>query len=131
MNHNLIAQTVNFGDGLKPNPDNTIKGGLADFDVTQPLTSTEKLISNVVGFLTTLGTLVFIFMFVYGALNWISAGGDASKVQKARDQMIQGVIGLIIMIAGYAVIGLIGTVLGISILNPAQQIRTIFDISGN
>ena len=70
-------------------------------------------------------------MFFYGAFRWITGGDDSAKIQKARDQMVQGVLGLIIMIAGYAIIGLIGEMVGIDILNPAEQIRNVTGITGN
>ena len=126
MIFNLIAK-ANFGtDGLVP--DSALIDGLADFDVENPLSATELLVSNIVGLLTTVGAVVFIFMFFYGAFSWISAGDDSSKIGKARDRMVQAVIGLIIMVAGYALIGLIGTMIGINILSPASQIREIFGL---
>jgi hypothetical protein len=125
--HTLLAQ-ANFGTGLQPN--SAITGGLADIDTTAPLTATETLISNILGTLTTLGALVFIFMFFYGAFRWITGGDDAGKIQKARDQMVQAALGLIIMVAAYAIVGLVGSVIGFDILNPAGQIRTIFGVSG-
>jgi hypothetical protein len=121
----LIAERANFGvRGLKPSTE--ITEGLAAFNTDTPLSSLELLISNIVGILTTLGGLVFIFMFFYGAFRWITGGDDSAKIQKARDQMVQGVIGLIIMIAGYAIIGLIGAMIGFDILRPAAQIEQIF-----
>jgi len=129
MIFNLIAQNKKlFGTGLTPQGDTT--EGLANFDTKAPLTSLESWISNIIGLLTTLGALVFIFMFFYGALSWIAGGDDSSKVQKARDQMIQGIIGLVILVAGYAIIGLIGALVGIDILNPGKQIIKIFGFTG-
>ena len=58
-------------------------------------------------------------------ISWISAGGDSSKVADARMKIIQGVIGMIVIVASYAVIGLIGTIVGINILNPAQLLSQL------
>lgn len=123
-NPNLIAQT--FGTGLQPQTAGS--GGISDFDTAKPLTSLELLVSNLIGLLTTIGALVFVFMFFYGAFRWITGGDDAAKIQKARDQMVQGVIGLVIMVAGYAIIGLIGSMVGINILSPAAQVRGILGL---
>lgn len=127
-NSRLIADTANFGTGLAPAT--TPTSGLAAFDTANPLSSTEIFFSQVIGFLTLLGGLVFIVMFINGAFKWISGGDDASKIQKARDLMVQAVIGLIVMVAGYGIIGLIGSVVGFDLLNPAANIRNIFGLSG-
>lgn len=127
----LIAATAEFGSGLQPvdGADNPIYNeGLASFNTGTPLSSLEILISNIIGLLTTLGALVFIFMFFYAAFRWISGGDDAGKIQKARDQMVQAVIGLVIMVAGYAIIGLIGSMVGIKLLEPAAQIEAILGL---
>lgn len=89
------------------------------------LSTMELIISSMLGLLTALGGIFFIYTFLQGALSWISAGGDSGKIQKARDQMIQGAIGLIILVAAYAIIGVIGTVVGIDILTPAKMIDDV------
>ncbi|MDH5533400.1 MAG: hypothetical protein OEX81_03170 [Candidatus Pacebacteria bacterium] len=129
MIFNLLA-AANFGPtGLQPQGGTT--EGIANFDTATPLTSLELWISRLLGMITTIGAIVFIFMFFYGAFRWLSGGDDTAKIGKARDQMVQGVIGMIIMVAGYAIIGLIGEMIGIDILNPAQQIRDVTGITGN
>lgn len=123
----LIAQ-AEFGSGLSPV--NRPTSGIAAFDPSTPLTSTELVFSQIIGFITLLGGLIFIVMFLNGAFKWISGGEDAAKIQKARDLMVQAVIGLIVMVAGYAIIGLVGAIVGLDILNPAQNIRTVFGLTG-
>ena len=94
-------------------------------NVTTPtgsLTTMELVISDVIGILTVVGGILFLYSFLQGSLSWVTAGGDSGKIQKARDQMIQGVIGLIVIVAAYAIIGLVGTIVGVNILNPAQMI---------
>lgn len=125
---------ANFGGGLQ-NPAaggsllQQAAGGNLDVLVgNNALTGLELLISRIIGFLTTLAGIFFIFYFILGALSWVTAGGDTGKTQKARDQIVQGVIGLVIIVGSYAVIGIIGSVVGIDILNPAAQLQTIFGI---
>lgn len=126
MKHTLIAEKAEFGTGL--NPTSPATSGLAAFNTADPLTSTELLFSQVIGFLTLLGGMIFIVMFLNGAFKWISGGEDASKIQKARDLMVHAVIGLIVMVAGYAIIGLVGSIVGFDMLNPAENARTIFGL---
>lgn len=95
---------------------------------TGALSTLELIVSSILGLATVVGGLLFIYTFIQGALSWVTAGGDSGKITKARDQMIQGVIGLIILVAAYAVIGMIGTIVGITILNPAQMINNVLPV---
>jgi hypothetical protein len=88
----------------------------------------EGFISAAIGMLTILAGVFFIFYFILGAFKWLSAGGDSGKVQKARDQIVQGVIGLIVVVAAYAIIGLIGTVLGLRLLTPGAVINELITL---
>lgn len=55
----------------------------------------------------TVGGLTVLLMFVWGAIEWISAGGDSGKIEKARNKMTQAVIGMIILTASFTIIGFI------------------------
>lgn len=83
---------------------------------------TGQLLSTLVGTLTIVGGLAFVIYFFLGALKWITAGGDKGKVSEAQSQMTNGVIGLVAITAAYFIIGIIGGVLGIDILNPVATI---------
>jgi len=85
----------------------------------------EKIISNVLGLVTTIGAVIFILYFVLGALTWIGSGGDKGKLESARNQMMHGVLGLVIMVSTYAIIGLIGRIVGIDIISLADQLRML------
>lgn len=46
--------------------------------------------------------LIFIILLILGGFKWMMARGDETKVTEARNQILQAVIGLIIMLAAYA-----------------------------
>lgn len=114
-----------FGDGIVPpfDPNNAYVKDITKDD--KSFDTLETLISNMLGLLTVVGSLVFVTYFLLGAISWISSGGDSSKVGKARDQMLQGVLGLVVLVIMYAVVGLVGSIVGIDILNPATVLRTL------
>ncbi len=87
------------------------------------LSNLELIISNSLGVITVLAGVFFIFYFIMGAFQILSAGGDSGKVQTGQQRITQAVLGLVILVAAYAIIGLISTVLGLSLLNPAQVIQ--------
>ncbi|MFH2118381.1 MAG: hypothetical protein ABII10_01445 [Candidatus Paceibacterota bacterium] len=98
---------------------------------TGALDNLELFVSNIIGFLTALGSLFFVVQFVIGAFQWITSEGDKGKLEKARNQMLHGAMGMIIIIISYSLIGLLGSLLGFDFLNPAEQILNIIaPISG-
>ncbi len=81
--------------------------------------------SNLIGLLTTVGGLMFMLYFILGGLSWITAGGDKAKVDDAKAKMTNAAIGLIVIIAAYAISYIVGQVLGINILEPAEILDTL------
>lgn len=80
----------------------------------------SKIASVILGALTALGGLMVFLELVLGALSWISAAGDKANLEKARNQITNAVIGLVIIVASWAIVYLIGAILGIDILNPQK-----------
>ncbi len=109
----LIAQ---FGDGFTP-PAETLYTQGAESD---PLTNMEIIVSNMIGLITVMGTIVFLYYFVSGALTMITNSGDSGKMNGARDKMMHAAVGLIVLVATYGVAGLIASIVGIDILNPKE-----------
>lgn len=81
--------------------------------------------TTLLSFLTILAGLAFLLYFVLGAINWITSSGDQQKVEAARNQMTAAGIGLVIVVAAYAIAGVAGGILGIDILNPQSTISEL------
>jgi len=47
--------------------------------------------------------VVFLVLIVYGGYIWMIARGDEAKVEKAKNTMINAIIGLAITLAAYAI----------------------------
>lgn len=103
------------------------KFGFEANPVTELETKTQfgLILSSLVTTLTVVGGLAFVIFFSLGGLKWLTSGGDKAKVQEAQQQMTQGVIGLIALVAGLFIVGLVGNILGIDFLNP---FKTLFGI---
>jgi hypothetical protein len=116
---NLIAQIENVKLGeLKP-ASSAFAPNVTDATCQGALSPLNTFLSTFIGFLTTLAGLMFLVYFIFAALSWITAGGEKGKVETARQQMTNAALGLIVVIAAYAISGIVGKVLGIDILNPA------------
>jgi len=85
-----------------------------------------NIISMVITSLTVVGGLAFVIFFTLGGLKWLTAGGDKTKVTEAQQQMTQGVIGLVAIVAGLFVVGVVGGVLGIDFLNPFKTLSVLW-----
>jgi len=67
------------------------------------VTPLESVISTVItAFLGLLG-VIFLVLIVYGGYIWLIARGDEAKVEKAKNTIINSIIGLIIVLAAYAI----------------------------
>lgn len=53
--------------------------------------------------------VIFMVLIIYGGLIWMLAQGNDSQVEKAKNIIIQAVIGLIIVLGAYAITAFIGT----------------------
>jgi len=87
----------------------------------------ENIFSTVLGIFTVIGGIMFIIYLALGALSWITAGGKQEQLEKARNQMTNGLIGLIVLVAAYSLFYIIGLVLGLDFLNPAEMVKNIVE----
>lgn len=67
------------------------------------------------GFIYIAGLAAFFYM-LWGALDWITAGGEASKVEAGRKKITQSVIGLVVLMAVGAMFLVLQYFLGIRII---------------
>lgn len=113
----VLAADIPLGTGITgTGPFQTV----LDRGATQ--TQLGTLLSNLITTLTVVGSLAFVVYFTLGGLKWIIAGGDKAKVSEAQTSMTQAAIGLIVIVVSFFIIGIVGAVLGIDILNPFKTL---------
>ena len=126
-----MTQTVQLlagflpGGGLQPLGDIRSKlnqGYNPSVNVAGDLT---KVISNLLALITIIAGLSFVYYFMVGAINWITAGGEAQKAQAARTMIMNALIGLMITVIAYPVILLLSRLLGLPLANPADLFREL------
>ncbi len=74
------------------------------------------IVSGLIRLGLVVAALVFFAMLVMGGIRWIMSRGDKGEVENARNQIQHALIGLAIIFAAWAIIKLIETLFGISIL---------------
>ena len=82
--------------------------------------SFNNAISFIIGFLTVSAMLFFMFQFFIAAISWINAGGNDTNATSARMRIINSLLGLVVVVAGFAVVALVGSLLQIEIFSPLQ-----------
>lgn len=109
---NTLAQGLDFG---------TLKGFGTLGGETTPIGTGigifTNLISSIIGLMTIIAFIWFVFTFLTGAIGIITAGGDKQALENARKRIVNGIIGVVIVISAIFIISLIGTLFGIQILN--------------
>ena len=63
----------------------------------------EQITSNIITALMSVLGLVFLIFMIYAGVTWLLAGGDEKKVEKSKAVIKQSIIGLVIVIAAYAI----------------------------
>lgn len=81
------------------------------------VTFLQKSIPAAISLGFVVGAVVFFFILIIGAIQWISSGGDKQTVETARGKVTNAIIGLIILFAVFAILQLINTFFKIQILN--------------
>jgi hypothetical protein len=107
------------GSGLGPFGAKPASTGL------EAITQVTHAISSIIGFMTIAGSIWFLFQLLFGGYEWISSAGDAKKLTEARQRIMNGFFGLIIVIAAWAIVAMVGKFLGYDTLNPATYIGNL------
>lgn len=76
----------------------------------------SKLIQSLVSTLIIVAAIVFFFMFLIGAIKWITSSGDKAQVESARGTILNALVGLVIVFSIFALLTLLEKLFKINIL---------------
>jgi len=79
--------------------------------------SLGSIIGWLVGLVFIIASVIFFFILVFGGIKWITSGGDEKKVAAARASITSALVGLAIVFAAWAIMTLLGKLLGFDIFN--------------
>jgi hypothetical protein len=69
-------------------------------------------LNNLLNIIYSLIVFIFLFMLVFSAFQWMTAGGDKEAVAKARSRITNAIIGLVILALAFFITRFIGQLLG-------------------
>ena len=70
--------------------------------------SIGKTIANI---LIAVVAIVAVIFIVIGGLQYVVSGGDEERVKKARDQLIYGIVGLVVALLAFGVVSLANSII--------------------
>lgn len=75
-------------------------------------TNIGSFISNVLTVIFIIAIIAVLFFIVWGAFDWITSGGDKEAVGKARNKIINALIGMAVLAVAYALASVAAQFLG-------------------
>lgn len=63
---------------------------------------------QIIGVLLSFVGVLFLILMIYAGLMWMTAQGNSQKVDKAKELLINSIIGIIIIFSAYALTAFIG-----------------------
>lgn len=118
---NLLALDLGNITGPEPWGNMALRGDT----VTPAASAFTKIISNTIGVMTIIAGIWFIFQFIIGGLGFMTAGGDPKKMSETTKKITSALTGLVVVVAAYAIIHLLGALLSFDILNPQDIIERL------
>ncbi|SRR5260221_7170812 len=89
---------------------------LGDLNKNTGVSFIQQLIPALIGLALVGGSLIFFFMLIMGAIQWITSGGDKAALEGARGRITQALVGIIILFSAFAIVKLVETFFNIHIL---------------
>jgi len=81
-------------------------------------TSLPQLIGNIIDYVLGFVGVILLVMVIYSGFLWMTSGGNDEQVEKSRNYLVNAVIGLIIVLASYAIVNYIIEEFVISLEGP-------------
>lgn len=98
-----------FGNVTPPQSVNAIGNGASGIN---------NILNTAITLIYMFGTLIFVFMFLYSAILWITSGGDKEKIRSARARITWAIIGIVVLALAFVILRILGGILGIKFFDP-------------
>jgi len=96
------AYDFNQDSGLENTADKSgYSAGLYDASLT-PKGTIIAIITNVISILLSLMGIAFLLLMIYGGYLWMTAQGSEAQVKKAKEIILDSIVGLAIIFIAYA-----------------------------
>jgi len=110
----LFAMANNAFEGLNEAANTGYLGnevGTGGLNGNSVMTDIPQAIGRIVGIVLSLVGVFFFLLMIYGGFTWMFARGNEQNVEKAKSIIQSAIIGMIIVLAAYAITVFIGSAL--------------------
>jgi len=108
---------ANNGIPAAPGGGFTLPGILGQAPAADAPGTLSSVISTALGVITIIAFIWFIIQFFIAAVQIIGSGGDKAALAGARSKLSVSVIGIVVVISAIFLVEIVGTILGIDILD--------------
>lgn len=77
----------------------------------------QTFLPNMIGLSLVIGVVIFLFVIIVGAIQWIMSGGDKAAIESAKGKITNAVVGIVILFSLFAVFIFIENFFGVNILS--------------
>lgn len=81
----------------------------------------SNFLSRIIGLIFTAATIIFVFMVIITAVQWILSGGDKEAVAGARKRLTWAIIGIVFLALAFIIIKVIGQITGFEFFAGQNQ----------
>ena len=78
-------------------------------------TCIANLVANAISVAFIVAAVATFVFLVYGGINWLTSGGDKTRIETAQKMITNAIIGLAIVAASYAIYNLVLDFMGIDL----------------
>ncbi len=89
--------------------------GTANLDPVDGTVGFGSLISSVLSFVMLVAAILVLLYLLWGGMEWITSGGDKSKLEKARQRITSAILGIVVLAGTLAIFSVVQQFLGIEV----------------
>jgi amino acid transporter len=93
-----VAPSNDFKEGMESQTDALLESSGID-----PTISAENVVASIINMVLSLLAVLFVVLIIVSGYQWMTAGGNEEQVKKAQSRIKNAIIGLIIIVAAYAI----------------------------
>jgi len=103
---NLVLANDDYGLNATAGEVSAFKSQINNSALTDNFLQTKT--GQIIGVVLSFVGVLFLILIIYAGLLWMTAQGNEQKITKAKDLLVNAVIGLIIVFAAYAITAFVG-----------------------
>lgn len=107
--NNLLSGNI----PLYPPSDYSLPGPIGSTPPANAPNQLSRILTSAIGILTVVAAIYFLIKVIIGAIGIISSGGDKGKLTEARSSIVNGLIGIIIVVTSTIFVNFVFRLLGI------------------